>query len=875
MNLVQELIKDLLPEQEYKKKVAVYGGGFKPPTKGHFEVVKQAIEENPDIDEFIINIGGKERDGVTPEEAIQIWDIYKQYLPVSANINIQYSNTPPIKATYDYAKNNPDEEVLFILGAREGNEDDFKDISDRTKSLDKYPNLNLRTIVTQGGVSGTAARQAGKINPEKLRRYLPDELKDEEVEQVYQMISDKLDEGRKKKKDPKKGTGKKPKGSSRRLYTDEDPKDTVGVKFSTRQDIVNTLNKKSFKAKSHARQSQIINLIHQRVRAALARTKDPKKKAKLKSGFEYIKKRKEASKKKTQRLNKKKVTEKKGFGKSSGYRYRSIYKKDGKFYFMQDNPFSPGIRQEFGPYKTKAAAKRKMQSFPPGTSYRDLTEEELNEKLCKRGKNYIAKRKREGEKHNPFLAGRAVKVCKGQIRGSDGKKKKDFRPKKGKTRSAQGRKPDIVKEIGIELSNYSGQVLPGDVLRAPKGFPLGGKKLESSKQLKVIKNSREGVNRYKLSLEDSNGKRYTVRNFQMDGEYKGKKYPKWGMVRRSKKNLNEEIDSSKFNFKPYIASLTKYFLDNEMALNPLPKIELIHNDVNNGMDVFGKTAYYIPDTNDIVLFTYGRHPKDILRSYAHELVHVHQKNENRLESYGTTNVNQDDHLEQIEREAYETGNILFRSWTDSLNDRILTEGKDKKYKHKFGFDPKLGKDPFGLNAYARELAMGLEEQETSYKVYLDMDGVIANFDKRFKDISGMSPKEFESKYGTKEFWNLIDEDNKISFWVGIEEMPGAKALVDYVKKYNFELLTSPSAKKQSYLGKLLWVRNHSSLFGGKPRVNFKRAKEKHLVKDKLTEKDILIDDREDTIERWNTAGGTGIHYKSASQVLNDLKKLGL
>ena len=51
-------------------------------------------------------------------------------------------------------------------------------------------------------------------------------------------------EGRKKKKDPKKGTGKKPEGSGRRLYTDEDPKDTIGIKFSTRQDIVNTLNKK-------------------------------------------------------------------------------------------------------------------------------------------------------------------------------------------------------------------------------------------------------------------------------------------------------------------------------------------------------------------------------------------------------------------------------------------------------------------------------------------------------------------------------------------------------------------------------------------------------------------------------------------------------
>ena len=869
MNLVQELIRDLLPEQEYKKTVAVYGGGFKPPTKGHFKVVKQAIEENPDIDEFIINIGGKERDGVTPEEAIQIWDIYKQYLPISANINIQYSSTPPIKATYDYAKNHPNEEVLFILGAREGNDDDFKDISARTKSLDKYPNLNLRTIITQGGVSGTAAREAGKISPEKLRRYLPDELNDEEVEQVYQMISDKLAEGRKKKKDPKKGTGKKPKGSGRRLYTDEDPSDTVGIKFSTRQDIVDTLNKKSFKAKSHARQSQIINLIHQRVRAALGRTKDPAKKKKLRSGFEYIKKRKEASKAKTQRLKKQKLKEKKGYGKSSGYRYRSIYKKGGKFYFMQDNPFSPGIRQEFGPYKTKEAAKRKMQSFPPGTSYRDLTEEELNEKLCKRGKAYIAKRKRQGEKHNPFLAARAVKVCKGQMSGVDGKQKKDFRPKKGKTRSAQGRKPDIVKEIGIDLSNYSGQVLPGDVLRAPKGFPLGGKKLEKSKHLKVIKNSREGVNRYKLSLEDKDGKKYTVRNFQMDGEYQGKKLPKWGMVRRSKKNLNEEINPSEFNFQPYIASLTKYFLDNQMAIEPLPKIQMIHDDYENGEDLFGKTAYYAPATNLIVLYTYGRHPKDILRSYAHELVHVHQNMEDRLNAINTTDINQDDYLENLEREAYETGNILFRGWSDSITGNKLEESVKKL------ITEKKKKDPFGLNAYALQLAKGMEEQVSDYKVYLDMDGVLADFDQRFEDISGMKPKEFEDKYGTKAFWNLIDEENKISFWVGIKPMPGAADLIKAVKKYNYELLTSPSAKKQSYLGKILWVRNHSDILGGKPRINFKRAKEKHEVKPELAKTDILIDDREDTIGRWNAAGGTGIVYKSIGQVLNDLKKLGL
>jgi len=107
------------------------------------------------------------------------------------------------------------------------------------------------------------------------------------------------------RKDPKVGTGKKPKGSGRRLYTDEDPSDTVSVKFSTAQDIRDTLSKESFKSKSHKRQSQIINLIHQRVRAAYNNAKDPKVKSRLKRALDYAEDRKEASKRKTQRMNKK------------------------------------------------------------------------------------------------------------------------------------------------------------------------------------------------------------------------------------------------------------------------------------------------------------------------------------------------------------------------------------------------------------------------------------------------------------------------------------------------------------------------------------------------------------------------------------------
>ena len=102
--------------------------------------------------------------------------------------------------------------------------------------------------------------------------------------------------------DPKTGTGKKPKGSGRRLYTDEDPSDTVSVKFRTKEDIVDTLNKASFKNKSHKRQSQIINLIHQRVRAAHSNAKDPKTKKRLKRALDYITNKKEKSKEKTKRL---------------------------------------------------------------------------------------------------------------------------------------------------------------------------------------------------------------------------------------------------------------------------------------------------------------------------------------------------------------------------------------------------------------------------------------------------------------------------------------------------------------------------------------------------------------------------------------------
>ena len=348
MSLTSYLIEGLLPEEEKKRVVAVYGGGFKPPTSGHFEVVKQALKENPEIDEFIILIGGKERDGISPEESLLIWDTYKQYLPIK--VRIELSPKPPIQAIYNYAKNHPEETVLWIIGAREGNDDDFKDISSRTTSLDKYPNMDLRVVVTQGGVSGTAARNASKISLEKLKPMLPSELSDEEVEEVFNIISDKVQEN------------------------------------------------------------------------------DPE---------------------------------------------------DGK-------------------------------AAPYGSGYKKLNEN----------------------------------------------------------------------------ASYSQQI--------------------------------------------------------------------------------DVVDK--------IAQLTNHMIDKGMNIEPLPSMEFVDGDSENAKDFFGKTAYYDPNRQHIVLYTEGRHPKDIVRSYAHEMIHHIQHLEDRLGDVSGTDTTSDEHLTKLEKEANLRGTMTFRNWTDSILNENLNEG---------------------------------------------------------------------------------------------------------------------------------------------------------------------------------------------------------
>lgn len=156
-------------------------------------------------------------------------------------------------------------------------------------------------------------------------------------------------------------------------------------------------------------------------------------------------------------------------------------------------------------------------------------------------------------------------------------------------------------------------------------------------------------------------------------------------------NLNENASYSQYiDLKKEIAKLTKHMLDKGMNILPLPKLIFKNGDSENAKEFLGKTAYYDPNSMSIVLYTEGRHPKDIVRSFSHEMVHHTQNLEDRLGNITTTNTQEDGELNKIEAEANLKGTMTFRNWTDSLQERKT-------------------KDPFGINAYAMELGRLREE----------------------------------------------------------------------------------------------------------------------------------------------------------------------
>lgn len=120
-----------------------------------------------------------------------------------------------------------------------------------------------------------------------------------------------------------------------------------------------------------------------------------------------------------------------------------------------------------------------------------------------------------------------------------------------------------------------------------------------------------------------------------------------------------------FDYTPFMGSLLEYMLDEGMNIRPLPEVK-IKRDIAESQDFFGRTAYYDPNIKEIVLYVEGRHPKDVMRSFTHEMIHHIQNLEGRLGKIQTSDTNSSENLLEIEKEAYLKGNITFRNWEDKI-----------------------------------------------------------------------------------------------------------------------------------------------------------------------------------------------------------------
>ena len=120
-------------------------------------------------------------------------------------------------------------------------------------------------------------------------------------------------------------------------------------------------------------------------------------------------------------------------------------------------------------------------------------------------------------------------------------------------------------------------------------------------------------------------------------------------------------------FKRAFVELYKDAKD-KFNIKEAPKL-FLRKDEENAKKIFGRTAYYDPEESTIVVFITNRHPKDILRSYCHELIHHVQNERGDLkmgDASSPTYAQDDEHMRKMEKEAYLEGNLLLRDFEDNF-----------------------------------------------------------------------------------------------------------------------------------------------------------------------------------------------------------------
>ncbi len=156
-------------------------------------------------------------------------------------------------------------------------------------------------------------------------------------------------------------------------------------------------------------------------------------------------------------------------------------------------------------------------------------------------------------------------------------------------------------------------------------------------------------------------------------------------------------------------------------------------------------------------------------------------------------------------------------------------------------------------------------EQTNYKIYCDMDGVLVDFNKGYYELTGV---DLEGRHlNDTNFWDPINEAG-YDFWINLKWMSDGRKLWSHIEKFNPELLSAPSRQPDSRIAKHDWVKREL------PGVHLilRSAKNK---KEFASPTSILIDDREDNINDWIGAGGIGILHKNAKDTIGQLHDLGL
>jgi 5'(3')-deoxyribonucleotidase len=150
------------------------------------------------------------------------------------------------------------------------------------------------------------------------------------------------------------------------------------------------------------------------------------------------------------------------------------------------------------------------------------------------------------------------------------------------------------------------------------------------------------------------------------------------------------------------------------------------------------------------------------------------------------------------------------------------------------------------------------------RLFLDADGVLADFDLSVRQLLGMSAKQYIATHGRSAFWkHLAGAPN---FYGSLEEMPDARLLFDAVKHLKPTILTGLPEGKWAAPQKVEWAADH---FPGVAIITcLARDKHKHMKPG-----DVLVDDREKHRAAYEAAGVVFVHHRNASDSLSQLAKI--